>query len=574
VPVPARRIVPETFVAAFVAAASALMAAGYLLGAVGLPLHPAALAGAAFAAGVTAFLAFRESEAACPERAPASRGACPERAPASRGAPSAALPTFACLVAVALGYLIWLASPSLLPVTIGPDVVHHLQLIHVIHRTQHLVHDPALYPYLLEMMHYTPGSHIAAAAAGWWVRVDPLRVLFPLTALFVAVKIGVVYVLALRVMEDKPASALYALAAPVLLLIPAPYVLGSFFEFFYYAQVLSETFAVAMVLAGLGWMRTGARRYLWLASACAVGVFLCWPMWLVPAGAAVLAAIAMRERPAYWWVAGAIVIVPVTLLGILHASTHASGASIIGSSGAVTQPSAETLGVAFVALGVVGAVLAFKRAQGQPVVVLLAVTVLQALALAAFDARAGAKSFYLPFKMVYLMVLPCAVLGALALATATRAVASRFPPIRMAAAVVPLLVAALLAGGRIPVKRQQSPISESALAAGLWARAQIPPGCIDYFSRHWLTGYWLHLDVFGNPRLSDRMRAETFEFPDTVGKWILGKGLPYAIVEDLGAIPNDARVDMIPVHEFGRSAVVKNTRPAPAADCNRGLTPK
>jgi hypothetical protein len=144
----------------------------------------------------------------------------------------------------------------------------------------------------------------------------------------------------------------------------------------------------------------------------------------------------------------------------------------------------------------------------------------------------------------------------------------------MAAAVVPLLVAALLAGGRIPLRRQQSPISESALAAGLWARSRIPPGCIDYFSRHWLTGYWLHLDVLGNPRLSDRMRAETFEFPDTVGKWIQGKGLPYAIVEDLGAIPNDARVDMIPVREFGRSAVVKNTRPAPAAACDRGLTPK
>jgi hypothetical protein len=67
------------------------------------------------------------------------------------------------------------------------------------------------------------------------------------------------------------------------------------------------------------------------------------------------------------------------------------------------------------------------------------------------------------------------------------------------------------------------------------------------------------------------MRAETFEFPDAVGKWILGKGLPYAIVEDLEAVPRDARVDMITVREFGRSAVVKNTRPAP---CDRGLTPK
>ena len=159
--------------------------------------------------------------------------------------------------------------------------------------------------------------------------------------------------------------------------------------------------------------------------------------------------------------------------------------------------------------------------------VLFAVTILQALALAAFDARAGSRSFYLPFKMVYLAVLPCAVLGALALATASAAIASRLPLVRVAAApliIAPLIIAALLAGGRLPVKRQHSPISESALAAGLWARGAVPPGCIDYFSAHWLTGYWLHLDVLGNPRLSDRMRAETFDFPGLGGQVDPGQG--------------------------------------------------
>ena len=533
------------------------MAAGYLLDAVGLAIHPAVLGVVALVGGVTAFAAFRERAAAA----------------------VASLPIFGCLVAGSLGYFVWLASPSLLPVTIGPDIVHHLQLIHLIHRTHHLANDPALAPYLLEMMNYTPGSHIAAAAVAQWLRLDPLRVLFPLTALFVAVKVGIVYVLALRVLEEKPGAALYALAAPVLLMIPARYLLGSFFEFFYLAQVLSETFAVAMVMAALGWTRTGARRYLWLASACGIGVFLSWPVWILPAGAAVLAVVALgRESMRALILRGAIVVVPVALIGFLHAATHSAGASIIGSSGAVTRPSAETLGVAFVALGLMGTILALRSSPARPeqavasrgIAVLFVVTILQALALAAFDARAGARSFYMPFKMVYLIVLPCAVLGALALATATAAIALRFPRLaaarsgQAAAAAVPLLVAALLASGRMPVKRQKSPISESALAAGLWARDTLPPGCIDYFSRHWLTGYWLHLDVLGNPRVSDRMRAETFEFPDTVGKWIQGKGLPYAIVEDSAEIPRDARVDMITVREFGRSAVVKNTSTAPA----------
>jgi hypothetical protein len=552
VPVPARRIVPETVIAAFVSAASALMAAGYLLDAVGLAIHPAALAVAALAAGVAAFAAFREPAAA----------------------PAGSLPLFACLVAGALGYLLWLASPSLLPVTNGPDVVHHLLLIHVIHRTHHLVHDPALAPYLLEMTNYTPGSHLAAAAVAEWAGVDPLRVLLPLTALFVAVKVGAIYVLALRLLPEKGA-ALQALAAPVLLAVPAAYVLGSFFQFFYYAQVVSETFAMAMVVAALGWTRTGGRRYLWLAAACGVGVFLSWPVWIVPAGAAVIMAVAGAALPIRARLsAAAVVVVPVALIGILHASTHLAGASLIGSSGAVTKPSGETLGVAFVALGILGAILACRVARARPVAVVLAVTLLQALALAAFDMRAGSRSFYMPFKMVYLAVLPCAVLGAFALATASAAIASRLPLLRGAAVVVPLAIALLLASGRMPLKRQHGPISGPALAAGLWARGALPPGCIDYFSAHWLTGYWLHLDVLGNPRLSDRMRAETFEFRDTVGKWIEGRGLPYGIVEDFAAIPRDARVDMIPLRQFGAAAVVRNARPAPAPGSAPGSDPE
>ena len=436
-PVPARRVTPETFVAAFVSAFAVLMATGYLLDAAGLPIHPAVLGLAFLGAALAAFAAFRE----------------PSPAPAG----SAAL--FAIVVASALGYFLWLASPSLLPVTIGPDIVHHLLLIHVIQRTHHLVHDPALGPYLLDMVNYTPGSHLAAAAMGDWLRVDPLRVLLPLTAVFVAVKAGIIYVLALRLVPGKPWGSVLALAAPVLLLVPAAYLLGSFFHFFFYAQVVSETFAMAMVVAALSWTRTHAVRHLWLAAACGVGVFLSWPVWIVPAGAAVVTAIvagtpSFRSRAS----AAAVVVVPVTLFVILHTSTHAAGAAIIGSSGAVTRPSAETLGAVFVAVGVVGAMLALRDAPSRPLAVLLAVAVLQGLALAALDVRAGSRSFYMPFKMVYLAVLPCAVLGALALAQGSAALSSRFPVIRHAAAFGPLVVAALLVHGRVPLKRQHGPI--------------------------------------------------------------------------------------------------------------------
>jgi hypothetical protein len=545
VPVPARRATPDTLIATFIAASVAVMAVGYALDAVGLSMSPALLGIAAAIAAAAAFVTCRE------------RAAAPAGSIALSG-----LVTFS-----AFAYLLWLASPSLLPVTDGPDVVHHLQLIHLIQRTHRLAHDPALQPYLAEMMNYTPGSHIVVASVGAWLRVDPLRVLLPVTAAFAAVRAGVVYVLALRALPPGRSSAIYALAAPVLLLVPAAFTIRSFFQFYFHAQVVSETFALAMVMAALAWLRTQDARWLVMAGASGAGVVLSWPVWIGPAAAAALVAILAGAAPLRTRVyAAAVACGPAALVALVHASTHSAGASIVGSSGVVTRPSAATLGLAFVALGVIGALAAIRSAAARAISTLLAVTILQALALASLDvyrATSASPSLYMPFKMVYLAVLPCAVLGALALAAAADVLASRWPAGAAAARVVPLLLAALLAAGRFPVKRQHSPITTPSLAAGMWARATLPPECIDYVSRHWLTGYWLHLDVLGNPRASNRMRVETFEFPDVVGKWFRGEGLPYAIVEDLDAVPRDVRAGMQTLRTFppAAAAVVKNLRP-------------
>src|SRR5262249_8148692 len=209
-------------------------AGGSLLALPPLPMPPLVLGAAALCAGAWGFFAFREPQ----------------------GAASGSPALFIAVVVCALGYLLWLASPALLPITDGPDVVHHLQLIHLIQRTHRLPHDPALAPYLAEMMNYTPGGHILAATVAGWLRIDALRVVFPVTALFVAIKFGIVYALAVRVIGDRPGAAWQALSAPVLLLVPAVYTFGSFFRFYFYAQVVSETFVMAMALGAVGWMRT------------------------------------------------------------------------------------------------------------------------------------------------------------------------------------------------------------------------------------------------------------------------------------------------------------------------------
>ena len=46
----------------------------------------------------------------------------------------------------------------------------------------------------------------------------------------------------------------------------------------------------------------------------------------------------------------------------------------------------------------------------------------------------------------------------------------------------------------------------------------------------------------------------------------LHRGFVEGFVEDFAEVPRDAREDMVVLREFGRAALVKNTRPAPCSD--------
>jgi hypothetical protein len=522
------------------AAVAALMAAGYVLDLAGRTMHPVGLALGFVAAGVAVGWTFRVTSVF---------------GRTSRHA------GFLVVVAASTSYFLWLASPEFLPVTIGPDVVHHLQLIHFIQRTHALPHAAALNPYLLEMMNYTPGSHILAASVADWFRLDALRVLQPLIAVFVAVKLGMLYLLALRVVPGSRSAPVAALSVPVLALVPAVYTIGSSFHVFFYAQVISETFAIGVLLAAVSWSETRATRDLIVAAVCGMGVLLSWPVWLGPAALTMIfvivrAPLSWRSRVA----ATIIALGPPVLFGLAHALLHTEGGRILASSGAVTGPSVAAFGAAFLVLAAGGAILSWRVRGVRPVVVFLAAALLQAAALAVLAVRAGTHGFYLPFKMMYLIVFPAAVLGGVALIVVAEYLSVRVPRVRAAALLLPVVVAVAVAAGRVPVARQKSPMTLSALRAGVWAREHASVECVDYFTTHWLTGYWLHLDVLGNPRDSDRMRVETFEFRDSVGKWLDGRGLRYGIVEDLDAIPYELRPDLTVLESFSPFTVVRNER--------------
>ena len=473
------------------------------------------------------------------------------------------------VAAAAFAYAMWFASPAFLPVTNGPDVVHHLQLVRVIQATGRLPHDAALSPYLLEMMGYTPGAHILAAASASLLSADPLQLVYLIAAVFVAIKMATTYALARRII-GPPVGTVAALAAPLLAFSASVYALGAFVQFFFFSQVVSEAFALGMLLALVRWRQLGEDRDLVAIAACACGVVLAWPVWIVPAGATaaigILTARPSRRRP---WAVLLATLAPAALFAGVHQVTHRGAAAILTSSGAVTAPSVAAFGVAFVVLATAGAMFAVRERAARPVCVFVAVTLAAAGGLAVLAARAGSASLYMPFKMMYLVVAPAAALGALALARLASMLPLASARARLIAPALPLIAAILVTSGRLPVRRVQGSLSLPARDVGVWARGHVPPACIDYFSRYWLTGYWLHLDVLGNPRLSDRMRQETFDFPDVAAKWIEGRGLPYAIVEDMQAIPREIRPEMAPLYRSGPFVLVRNAKAAACPEAAR-----
>jgi hypothetical protein len=77
---------------------------------------------------------------------------------------------FFAIVAAMAAWLFWLAWPHLLPISSGSDLTHHLLLVDYIERSRRLVQDPALRPYLGDMIDYSPGFHVLTVLAGAWTR--------------------------------------------------------------------------------------------------------------------------------------------------------------------------------------------------------------------------------------------------------------------------------------------------------------------------------------------------------------------------------------------------------------------
>jgi hypothetical protein len=470
---------------------------------------------------------------------------------------SVRLAGFVFIVAGLFAYLCWLAWPSLLPIGQAPDLVHHLSLIHFIQHRHVLLHDHSFGQYLGEMDGYTPGSHLLTAVIADTLGLDGLRVVHPIGAAFIAIKAGVLYSIVLRVLPPGRRQPAAGLAGALLLLVPHAYLIRSLTWFHFFAQVIAETFAVAMVWCAVVWHQRGGRRWLVLFSVFGIAVMLCWPVWL-PAPALMLAIVVLADRTAAWrtrvvnlLIAGA----PIATVAAIYSATHTKSASVLASGGSTLEPSAAILPWVFVCLAAAGTAIAIVRRDTSIVILaFLSACAIEIAGLVVLQRALGASNFYLAYKTVHLVVYAGVVLAAIALEALWHVCRRRSVSDR-AVWLLPAIVALWVWRGDLPRRPLTSPITEPVYHAGLAAKTQLPSACVDYLVEHWLTAYWLHVDVLGNPRGS--LEGGRFGYRETLGRWIQPGSLPYAIAEDVDRLPNDVRQSIRVIRRFGPAGVVE-----------------
>ena len=472
---------------------------------------------------------------------------------------TATLAAFVSVVAATFGWLMWRARPDFLPTGTGSDLAHHLALLAYIEQHRHLPHEAVLGAYLGEMIDYTPGLHLFAVMAGAWLRRDALHVLQAVVALTAALKIGLVLLIARRMMPDGAPRLAFALVAALMPWLPYVFFAGSFMEQSFLSQAMAELFAIGMWGAVVAWDAKPSAGAASLFALFGAATFLTWPVWVGPLTLTfvfVAASRAMSRRDRLRQVT--IALLPMAIVAAIYASARkVYGFGMVNAVGFAIWPTLRTVGWPFAVLGVAGmAWLAIAR-RGRSAGVLLAAIALQGAALIVTGRRSGATAPYLSLKMTYFAIYPLSVAAALMMADVWR---TRWQPSAAArygwAPVALALLAAARSAASAPAAKPV--VTQSVYLAGHWARARFAPECVDYLVADGYTAYWLHLAVFGNPRAAGRtLKDDTFDPKKATVRWILPGGLPYAIADDFDGLPRDIRTNVDVLARFGPAAVVQ-----------------
>ena len=487
------------------------------------------------------------------------------------------------LVAIVVGltaWLLWLARPTLMPLSTGPDLTHHLLLVDYIERHWRLVHDQSLARLMGEMAQYTAGSHILAALVGAWTGLGGLPVFHAVQCLAIALEAGFLYLIAVRLLPARSPRVLGAVG--VVLLLAAPrYFLGAFTEYGFFAQTIAEVFAVAMWWAAAAWDDVPDWRLSLVVGLAGASTFLTWPVYVGAPALAFFLVVVLRRETAWaqrtWHLLAAFV--PLTVVAAAYLIGRLGWLQLAGTGGSAPWPSVANFGLPLAVLALAGVVLAATKRRGRATVLFVGALVAQTLALYIVARRSGAPQPYMALKMFYLLLRPMTVCAGVTIAalwqlcwSSVRSMRHDRASAKSEARLVWLLLGGLLMLVGWPLWKAPSAlhpkppaVSAPLFEAGLWVRDNLPVGCVEYLVGDDETAYWLHLAVLGNPRMSDRTGDNsTYEPKDAVVRWLTPNGLPYAIA-DLASLSRDVRSDLEIVRAFGTAAVVRRRGPSTCA---------
>jgi hypothetical protein len=125
---------------------------------------------------------------------------------------------------------------------------------------------------------------------------------------------------------------------------------------------------------------------------------------------------------------------------------------------------------------------------------------------------------------------------------------------------VPVAVVGLAVVTVVPSAPLPSAVSVDAYQAGRWAKVNLPSDCVDYVSDHWVSAYWLHVAVLGNPRLSphtEQIAADWNYAQTSRERWEQATALPYAIITDWLHAPGSVKTLSAVMYQAGSAAVVQ-----------------
>jgi hypothetical protein len=451
--------------------------------------------------------------------------------------------------------------PALLPPGSGPDLTHHLLLIDYIERHGTLVHDADAWQSLGEMAYYTPGVHILSVLAATFGGSHGFFTIYPVVAASVALKFGFFALVVLRLLDRVRSRVPIAIAGTALLYYASDFTIDSFAHDSFLAQVVAELFALVMLWALIAWAERPTVLAVAIFGMSGAAAFLTWPLWVGPLVVALALTAAVRaDMPAARRLRDvAIAVGPVVVVAALHTTGRANAVAIVGTSGAVAQPSAALLGWWLPPLALVGLALAIRKRRDPVLICVVAGLAAQTGALWWAARSSGAATPYMAIKMTYLAIYPL-------IAAATFAVATfiRWPVVAW------LLAGVLWVGAAQHLASLEPPgptVSADLWAAGMWTRDHLPPDCIDYLVGNEYTAYWLHLAMLGNPRMAERSANNDLYLPQpSFARWIVGdSGPPYAIVK-MSVLPVEIRDRTRVLQRFGDAAVVERSASS-SAEC-------